>query len=55
MCILSNTSSIHIFIFVHLLLPGWTVLMRAADYGETDFVKLLLEHGADINAKNDHG
>ena len=29
--------------------------MRAADYGETDFVKLLLEHGADINAKNDHG
>ncbi len=29
--------------------------MRAADYGETDVVKLLIEHGADINAKNDHG
>ena len=29
--------------------------MKAAKYGRTDVVKLLLEHGADINAKDEMG
>ena len=29
--------------------------MEAAWWGETDVVKILLENGADINAKNNDG
>ena len=29
--------------------------MYAAQYGETETVKILLEHGADINTKDDTG
>ena len=31
---------------------GHTVLMNAADRGRTDMVRLLLEHGADVNLVN---
>jgi ankyrin repeat protein len=31
---------------------GWTALMRAGSDGRVDTVKLLLQHGADINAAN---
>ena len=34
---------------------GETSLMKAAKYGCTNVVKLLLEHGADINAKDEMG
>ncbi len=29
--------------------------MYAAEYGTTDIARILLEHGADINAKNKYG
>ncbi len=31
---------------------GWTLLMEAVDQGQTEIVKLLLETGADVNARN---
>ena len=31
---------------------GWTALLRAADRGDEAMVKLLLERGAEVNAKN---
>ena len=34
---------------------GETSLMQAAVYGNTETVKILLEHGADINTKNQEG
>jgi uncharacterized protein len=34
---------------------GWTALMHAASGGRTAIVKLLLQHGADVNAANNHG
>jgi uncharacterized protein len=33
----------------------WTVLMRAADAGYPDNVRLLLDHGADANLRNRQG
>ena len=30
---------------------GWTALHKAAGRGHVDVVRLLLEHGADVNAK----
>ena len=30
---------------------GWTVLMRAATYGHLSCLELLVEKGADLNAK----
>ena len=29
--------------------------MRAVEMGHTDTVRILLEHGADVNTKNIHG
>ena len=34
---------------------GKTSLMYAAENGNTDTVKILLEHGADINTKDNSG
>ena len=34
---------------------GRTSLMKAAAYGNTETVKILLEHGADINTKDNDG
>lgn len=34
---------------------GETALMSAADRGNTSIIELLLEHGADINARNQYG
>jgi ankyrin repeat protein len=34
---------------------GWTVLMTAASIGNLEIVKLLVEHGADVNLKNVKG
>ena len=34
---------------------GWTVLMTACDNGHLNIVKYLIEHGANINAKTNHG
>ncbi len=38
-----------------ILFLGKTGLIAAAEYGNLDVVKLLLEHGATINAKNKWG
>ena len=32
-----------------------TSLMKAAEYDNTDTVRILLEHGADVNTKNNWG
>ncbi len=32
---------------------GETSLMKAASNGNTDMVKILLEHGADVNSRSD--
>ncbi len=40
------------FLYLIYLYLGDTSLMWAAWYGNSDVVKLLLQHGADINAKN---
>ena len=32
---------------------GWTALMRASAEGHTAVVELLLQHGADVNAKDE--
>jgi ankyrin repeat protein len=37
------------------VLGGGTILLRAADEGNTEAVRLLLEHGADGSVKNDQG
>ena len=34
---------------------GQTSLMLAAESGNTDAVGILLEHGANVNAKNEQG
>ena len=34
---------------------GWTSLIWAARFGHTDVVQLLLQHGANINAKDTEG
>ena len=34
---------------------GVTSLMQAAKYGNTETVKILLEHGADVNSKDEEG
>jgi ankyrin repeat protein len=36
----------------HVVEPGLTALHLAAQFGRTEIVKLLLEHGADINTKS---
>jgi len=36
-------------------MKDWTVLMVAAFYGHADVIKLLLDHGADVNAKTSKG
>ena len=35
--------------------PGWTALMRAAHFGHTETVKLLIAKGADVNITNRDG
>lgn len=35
----------------HKTKNGWTVLMRACEYKHFDMVRLLVENGADVNAK----
>ena len=42
-------------LYFYLLFSGRTSLIKAAENGNMDIVKLLLEHGADINAKNKWG
>ena len=32
-----------------------TSLMKAAEYDNTDTVRILLEHGADVNTKDNNG
>ena len=34
---------------------GETNLMKAAQSGNTETVKIFLEHGADVNTKDDRG
>ena len=34
---------------------GWTALHAAADYGDEEMIKILLEHGADPLTQNDDG
>ena len=34
---------------------GWTALMYAAYKGHLDIVKMLVEHGADVNKESNHG
>ena len=34
---------------------GWTLLITAAEYGNTEAVSLLLAAGADVNAQNSNG
>ena len=34
---------------------GHTSLMMAAESGNTDTVRIILEHGADVNAKDVYG
>jgi ankyrin repeat protein len=34
---------------------GWSALMRAARYGRTETVRLLIEAGADVNANSNDG
>ena len=38
--------------FMYPKYPGETPLYRAADYGHTDVVKILLSHGANPNVQN---
>ena len=37
------------------ILLGWQSLMYAAFHGRLEVVKMLLEHGADIDAMNNDG
>ena len=53
LCIYNST--LNYIIYLIYLYLGETSLMLAAWRGNTDVVKLLLEHGADINAKNKYG
>ena len=39
----------------YVMYLGTSSLMEAAKNGNTDIVKLLLEHEADVNAKNNYG
>jgi len=34
---------------------GYTPLMTAAVFGDVEMVKVLLSHGASVNARNDDG
>ena len=36
-------------------ISGYTSLMKAAEMGYIDTVRILLEHGANIKAKNEQG
>ena len=40
----------HIYLYL-----GWTSLIGAAFFKQTDTVKILLEYGAHVNAKNNWG
>ena len=51
---LTINHNIKYIINIYLYL-GTTSLMRAASHGKTDVVKILLENGADINAKSNNG
>jgi ankyrin repeat protein len=42
-------------VFYDMFRNGFTELMLAAETGRTDFAKLLIEKGADVNAENDEG
>ena len=44
-----NTIADGTFMFVQ---DGWTPLLDASDYGETDVVELLIKHGAQLDIKN---
>ena len=34
---------------------GWTPLMKASELGDIDIMTLLIEHGADVNARSGKG
>ena len=52
--ILTYSKLLNIINLIYLYL-GRTSLMEAAVRGKTDVVKILLENGADINAKDNDG
>ena len=37
------------------IITGWTPLLQASWHGKTEVAKILLENGADIEAKNEYG
>ena len=39
----------------YFVYPGITSLIYASTYGHSDVVRTLLEHGADVNAKDNIG
>ena len=34
---------------------GYTCLMTAAEFGQADIIQILLDHGANIEARNEKG
>ena len=55
----SETKLIEVFIDAKgvdaIVRDGWTALMHAARDGHTEVVKLLIDNGADLNHKSNHG